>query len=54
MPTITKDTAKDEVRLGSYAAKQPLSGVSVVTKISVKGGNGTSRFCNAEETKRAS
>ena len=54
MSTSIKDTTREEARLGTCAAKQPLSGISIVTKISVKGGNGTSCFVNAEETKRAS
>ena len=53
MPPFIRESAKDGIRIGAYAAKQPLSGTNIVTKISVKGCNGTACFCNAEETKRA-
>jgi hypothetical protein len=37
MPVSAKSTSKDDTRIGEYAAKQPLSGIHVVTKMPVKG-----------------
>ena len=53
MSSSMKKSAKDEVRIGEYAAKQPISGVTTVHTGNVKGFGGMS-FVRVEETKRAS
>ncbi|MGB9153224.1 MAG: hypothetical protein WCD70_09090 [Alphaproteobacteria bacterium] len=49
--SIDKET-KDETRIGEYAAKQPLSGVDLVTRMRFKGFSSSSFI--REEAKKAS
>ena len=42
MAISIKESSKDETRIGEFAAKQPLSGIRVVTAVNVKGFNSTS------------
>ncbi len=52
MPVTTRQNSKDESKIGIHAPKQPLSGVTVVTSMVVKGFTNTS-FVRIEETKKA-
>jgi len=47
-----KEPSKDTTRLGDQAAKQPLSGIQVVSASSVKGFNNSAPF-HAEAKKSA-
>jgi hypothetical protein len=50
---ISNNSAKDEIRIGDCAAKQPLSGTSVVTRSFIKGATATT-FVRLQEIKKAS
>jgi hypothetical protein len=52
MSVSLKNNSKDETRIGEYAAKQPLSGINIVSKANVKGIIG-SAFVRMEESKKA-
>ncbi len=52
MPEPIKLSSKDNSKIGTYAAKQPLSGTNVITTVGVRGYNGTS-FVRIEEIKKA-
>ena len=47
---IYKET-KDETRIGEYAAKQPLSGIDLVTRMRFKGSSSTA-FVRVEDMKK--
>jgi hypothetical protein len=50
MSVSIKTNAKDETRIGDYAAKQPLSGINIVNRMYVKGAS-NSAFIRMEEKK---
>jgi hypothetical protein len=53
MSVSIKSNGRDEVRIGEYAAKQPLSGTHVVDRLRVVGISGSS-FVRLTESKKAS
>jgi hypothetical protein len=49
----SKNSTNDEIRIGDYAAKQPLSGTNIVTRSFIKGAT-TAAFVRLTEIKKAS
>ena len=54
MSTTIDKEFKDDTRIGEYAAKQPLSGTDIVTRMRLKGFSGSAAFIRIEETKKVS
>jgi hypothetical protein len=51
--SLKKESTNDLIRIGDIAAKQPLSGIHIVTQSHIKGA-GSTAFVRIEEIKKAS